>query len=204
MQAQIATLNLCLGLKNKKDLVKQLIIDNNVDICCLQETEIDNSYPTNILSFSGYNYESEENSIKGRTGIYIKNNISYKRRKDLEGVDSHLVIVDIVCMNKYRIINIYRSFNPQNGKSAKENFCYQLSLIKMASNLNTVILGDFNLDCNKQFDIDYAHRLLFAEFEAYLSDLNLIQMVQFDTWSHHVGNNFKSSLLDHIYNTTFW
>ena len=199
MQAKIATLNLCLGLKNKKDVVKRLLVDNNIDICCLQETEIDILYPINILSFSGYNYESEVNSIKARTGIYIKNNVSYKRRNDLEGVDSHMIIVDIICMNRYRIINIYRSFNPQNGKSAKENFCYQLSLIKRAFNQNTVILGDFNLDCNKQFDIDYTHRLLFAEFDAHLSDLNLIQMVEFDTWSRHVGNNFKSSLLDHIY-----
>ena len=60
MQAKVAVLNLCLGLKNKTDLVKQLILDNNVDICCQQETEIEISYPTKILSFSGYNYKSEK------------------------------------------------------------------------------------------------------------------------------------------------
>ena len=135
MQAKIATLNLCLGLKNKKDVVKRLLVDNNIDICCLQETEIDILYPINILSFSGYNYESEVNSIKARTGIYIKNNVSYKRRNDLEGVDSHMIIVDIICMNRYRIINIYRSCNPQNGKSAKENFCYQLSVTRSLSTM---------------------------------------------------------------------
>ena len=96
MELKIATLNLCLGLRTKKEEVKKLILENQVDICCLQETDIEQSFPLNILSFSGYNYEGESNTKKARAGTYIRDNLSYFRRSDLEGVDSHLVIVDLL------------------------------------------------------------------------------------------------------------
>ena len=40
MAIKIATLNLCLGLKNKKLLVKKLLEENDIDILCMQETEV--------------------------------------------------------------------------------------------------------------------------------------------------------------------
>ena len=52
---KIATLNLCLGLKNKKEAVKKLIVDNEIEILCLQETEIPVSYPIGLLTFKGFN-----------------------------------------------------------------------------------------------------------------------------------------------------
>ena len=39
-QLKVATLNLCLGLKNKKDLVKELLMSNEIDILAMQEIEI--------------------------------------------------------------------------------------------------------------------------------------------------------------------
>ena len=68
---KIATLNLCLGLKNKKDAVKKLIVDNEIEILCLQETEIPVSYPVDLLTFKGFNYENENNQFKSRCGIFI-------------------------------------------------------------------------------------------------------------------------------------
>ena len=66
MTCKIGTLNLCLGLKNKIESIKRIIKDNEIDICCLQETEIEHDFPVNILSFKGYNYESEINNQKSR------------------------------------------------------------------------------------------------------------------------------------------
>ena len=45
---KVATLNLCLGLKNKKDLVKSLLIENDIDVLCMQETEIESGLDENI------------------------------------------------------------------------------------------------------------------------------------------------------------
>ena len=199
MPIKIATLNLCLGLKNKKDLIRELISENKIDILCAQEIEVHNDVPRKILSIKGFSFEVESNSKKARVGLYIKNNISYKRREDLEGKDLHLLIIDVNGSQKCRIINIYRSFNPMNGNSPRNNFIQQLVKIKSAFVPNTILLGDFNLDYSKQYDVNYAHRLLFGDLETYMSDFNLIQLIEFDTWSRMIGNNYKSSILDHIY-----
>ena len=113
---KIATLNLCLGIKNKKESVKRLLLENKIDILCLQETEIIPDFPIKLLTFRGYNYESESNSTKSRCGMYVANNISYVRRNDLEIINSHVIIIDINDKNKTRIINVYRPFNPINTK----------------------------------------------------------------------------------------
>ena len=93
---RIASLNLCLGLRNKKDAVKKLIIDNDIKMLCLQEAEVTLNFPINLLTFKGFNYESETNFIKSRCGIYVSNNISYLRCNYLEVVTIHLVISDII------------------------------------------------------------------------------------------------------------
>ena len=64
---------------------------------------------------------------------------------------------------------------------------------------NAVILGDLNLDYNKRFDMSYQRKDYFELFEDYLGELNLLQLVTFDTWSRMVGLTLRSSLLDHIY-----
>ena len=76
--------------------------------------------------------------------------------KNLEGHNSHMVIIDLEneAECKKRIINIYRSFNP-NGETAKELFTRQLNLISQAFNRNTLLMGDLNLDHRKRFDVDY-------------------------------------------------
>ena len=84
MTTKIGTLNLCLGLKNKKDLVKQIIIENNIDILCMQETEIEINLDHNLMGFPGYNYESEINKTKSRVGTLIKSNLDIVRPSDLE------------------------------------------------------------------------------------------------------------------------
>jgi hypothetical protein len=138
MQIKIGTLNLCLGLTNKKDLVKKIIIDEKIDILCLQETEIEINFD-NLMSFSGFFYESEINNIPSRVGCYVNSDLSYMRRLDLEGFNSHLLILDIMGPTSLHIINIYRCFKPQNNISAMKFFKYQMDLIHSAYNDNTCV-----------------------------------------------------------------
>ena len=49
--------NLCLGLKNKKELIKNLLSDNDIDILALQETELECNFDCKLLSIPGYNTE---------------------------------------------------------------------------------------------------------------------------------------------------
>ena len=83
-ETRIGTLNLCLGLRNKKEEVRRMIQDNNIDILCMQETEIPKDFPIQMLTFKGYQFENENNNTKSRCGMYISNDISYVRRNDLE------------------------------------------------------------------------------------------------------------------------
>ena len=92
---KIATLNLCLGLKNKKESVKGLILENEIEILCLQETEIEPGYSTELLAFKGYSFENELNNNKSRCGIYVSNKISYVRRSDIEIENLHVMIIDL-------------------------------------------------------------------------------------------------------------
>ena len=192
-----ATLNLCLGLKNKKDLIKQIIIENKIDIMCLQETEIENNFDHNLLSFPGYNYESELNDIKSRVGTYVRKGLDYVRRTDLEGTNSHLVVIDLKT-NK-RIINLYRSFNPPNNLSPRTFFNKQLSLLRLAINKNTILMGDFNLDWAKKELATYPFKSYFEDLDSLLVAVNFTQLVNFPTWSRVVNNVRRESIIDHIY-----
>ena len=47
-------LNLCNGLQQKKNLVKELITHEQIDILCMQETQINYNIDHSLLSFPGY------------------------------------------------------------------------------------------------------------------------------------------------------
>ena len=137
--------------------------------------------------------EIEQFSEKGRCAIIIKNTINYLRRKDLEKLDSSVVIIDIDATKKYRIINIYRSFTPPNGKTQKQAFIDQLAIIKnateTANNFNIVVLGDFNLDELKRNGANYPFKDYYTELDNCFDPLNLIQMINFPTWQRTVNNS---------------
>ena len=107
MPINIATINLCLGLKNKKLLLKQMLEDNLIDVLCMQETEILKDIDHNELKISDYNLELENNSIKSRVGFFVSKTIDYVRRLDLEGCDSNLIIIDLEGELNIRLINVY-------------------------------------------------------------------------------------------------
>ena len=70
-----------------------------------------------IKSFKGYSLLVESKDVKSRAGVYVKNGINYVRRIDLEQRNRGMLIIDINMKHKYRLINVYRSFNPPGGVS---------------------------------------------------------------------------------------
>ena len=49
---KLASWNLCLGLTNKKDYVTEIIKRNEIEVCCMQETEVKVDYNNFTLVFS--------------------------------------------------------------------------------------------------------------------------------------------------------
>ena len=60
-------------------------------------------------------------------------------------------------------------------------------------------MGDFNLDGGENLRSDYSNRLLLNTLRDFATDLNLIQVVDFNTWSRTINGILKESMLDHVY-----
>jgi hypothetical protein len=196
---RIATWNLCLGLINKKDKVLRELNNNSINICCLQETELDENFPVISLNSNEYFFEPELNANKKRVGFYINKQISYIRRTNLEDKDSHLLIIDMNTSSTIRIIGLYQTFRSPDGSKPIDFFLKQINIIKRNFTSRTVLLGDFNLDARMQYRLDYSHKHIFVCLGELLGELNLHQMVDFPTWSCIINDIKKESILDHIY-----
>ena len=72
--------------------------------------------------------------------------VKYKRRRDLEKKNHHILIVDVIAESITRIICLYRSFRPLGGVIPSDLFLAQLDVVKNAICTNSFLLGDFNLD----------------------------------------------------------
>ena len=196
---KIATWNVCLGIANKKDMVTTMLHQNNISICCLQEIEVINNFPVSLLNCNNYVIEIELANEKRRTGIYLRKDVSYTRRHDLEISDCHIVIVDIIADKKIRIINMYRSFHPPGGVPVGDFFKKQLQIVKNAICDNCIVMGDFNLDDGPDLRPDYSNKIMLDSLKLFANELNLIQVVDFNTWSRTINGTKKESLLDHVY-----
>ena len=175
----IGSLNLCLGLPNKKDCVVEMLTRNNISICCLQEVEVQMNFPEKLLNCGGFTLELESNTTKKRAGIYLKKELKYVRRMDLEKENFHVVIVDVILNIKIRIINIYRSFRPPNGMTPDVFFAEQLCIVKNALCTSCYIMGDFNLDARMNHRMDYTRKVPLKLLNDFALENNLIQMVNY-------------------------
>jgi hypothetical protein len=75
----------------------------------------------------------------------------------------------------------------------------QIDLISIASNNEIILVGDINLDWNRKGDLNYYFKNYYNYMEERLEEHNLIQMVNFLTWSRVVNNVIKESTIDHGY-----
>ena len=174
---RFATWNLCLGLSNKKDIVTSYLQMNNVDVCCLQETEVPNNFPEHVLSTGGYNLELELNDSKKRAGIYIRSNIKYKRREDLEIKNYHIVIIDLLYIPVIRVICHYRSFRPPGMLSPDLFFSNQLAILKDSLVDNYFLMGDFNLDASMSVRPDYNYKIPMKNLSEFALEYNDFKQV---------------------------
>ena len=180
-----------------------MITHKGIDICLLQEVEIEAKFDKQLLTHKNFKIEVETNTIKARTAILIKDNIDYVRRSDLEKEDFGITIIDIKTPQIYRLVNLYRSFTPQNGFTPLNFFETQLQIIKAASaNLygaQLIVSGDFNLDDSERFSNDYRGKLFFEKLNSIMDDIPLIQIINEPTWQRIVNNNLRESTIDHVY-----
>ena len=106
---------------------------------------------------SGYNFEKRNRSVGkgGGVAIYIKDNINYIRRTDLENNKLENIVIEII-INKSKNVLITTYYRPPNTSkylttNYNEHFEESLSLYCSESK-EIILLGDLNVDYLKPRD----------------------------------------------------
>ena len=79
---RVYTWNVCLGVRYKLRQVEEVMRKNEIDIMCIQETEITDHEDHSQIEINGYTSEIEKSIGKRRSMIYIKNTIQYERHTE--------------------------------------------------------------------------------------------------------------------------
>ena len=137
------------SIMNKLDHLKILMSKNPFDIICLNETFCDDSIADNEISLPDYSIERKDrNRHGGGVAMYIRNNLTFVRRIDLETDDVECIWVEIKCKHRQPVLmsSIYRP------PSRSVEFIGKLSdIIDRASSecKEIIVTGDFNFDVSE-------------------------------------------------------
>ena len=126
--------NFC-GLASKKNILEDFILEKNIKIFGATETLLQNATPTSLIDISRYTSERNNRSSKGGgVGVYIKENIEYIRRNDLNDENVEAVWIEILQNNlKSCVLGVlYRP--PVSSKHPSKNF--ESSFMKIIDQVN--------------------------------------------------------------------
>ena len=196
----IGTWNLCNGLLNKVNYVSCLLKEKQIDVLYLQETEISVNTDLTLLQIENYGLELSISSSKSRIAVYVKNNIQYRRHKEI--IDTNVIMLTMDGNYEIKqLCGIYRPFKLMQAVNHYEAFKVQLKQITdfISDEKKCVLLGDFNLDYEKVFTQNYIYRRLYDELIETSNAFNLQQIVTEVTWSRLYNGVIRSSILDHVY-----
>ena len=106
------------SIRYKFDQLKFLVQDHN-DILILQETKIDQSFPSSKFLIDGYNppFRRDRNSMGGGILVYIKENIPAKVLKITESIEG--IFIEMRFKNDKWLL--FCTYNP-NGQNSKQFF----------------------------------------------------------------------------------
>ena len=138
------------------DLVNFLaLLNTKFDVICITETRLSHKNPiTTNIELSGYNIEqTPTESSAGGTLIYISQNLSYKRRTDLQiccSKELESVFIEVMVPNKqsYILGTIYKHPSMKHFKFNNE-YMEELLRVITHENKNCILTGDFNLNLLK-------------------------------------------------------
>ena len=179
------------GLFTKRDIIADFLNQNNVNIFGITETLLTTTLLSSFVFVDGYNFERLDRKGKGGgTAVYIKENINYTRREDLENDNVEGIWLEVyVKHSKSFIVGIiYRP--PSSSKHISKNFDKTfLNTIKKINRekKETLILGDFN--CN------YLDNKDCTNFKEQLSLNGLVQLIKEATRTTNISQTLIDLLL---------
>ena len=110
-QIKICTWNVCLGILHKIHLVKEFVLENNIDILCIQEAEVKTEDNMELFRIHGYSLEIEKTSevYTKRSVMYIKDGINYQRLTANEKENAHVICIRLFGCN-LNLASIYQTY----------------------------------------------------------------------------------------------
>ena len=118
-----------------------------VDILCIEETEIDPSFPDSQFQIDGYQFppfREDRNKHGGGKIVYARNSTITKRIKQFKGFGATICLEFTLSKKKCCVLFVYRP--PQNNKAS---FFNEIS-ITLNQKANTygkfIIMGHLNID----------------------------------------------------------
>ena len=182
-------------LLNKLDQLKLFLVNDSpsLDVYCLSETFLTETINDTYLCIDGYTFVRKDRLYKRGGGLimYVRDGISYKRRKDLEGPIETLCIEIKYSNRSILLTSVYRP--PNNDSDSIQHWLYNMeeSMYKIYSeNKPTILMGDININIMS----DKKDKLQ----ESWISLTTNIQLNQIIKEPTRVTNT-SETLIDHIY-----
>ena len=105
------------GLKGKLQLLSLFILKHSIKMFDVSETFMNDSIPSSSVNITGYNFERKDRESAGEgVGFFVKNNIVYRRRNDLETQDIELLCLEIMSQNFKSMITCVLYRPPNSSK----------------------------------------------------------------------------------------
>ena len=141
----IASLNVN-SLPVHKDEVETLLKDQGIHILALNETKIDDNYPSDLLQLDGYRFvRYDRNRDGGGVGFYISNTVVADVRDDLPSFSLEVRCIEVkpVKAKSFFVVTWYR---PPSDHADTFDRLDQFFRVLDAEDKEMIMLGDTN--CN--------------------------------------------------------
>ena len=156
MNIRVASWNICLGVSNKLNYIKNLLCTENIDVLFIQESEIQNQTNRSFYDIDNYKLEISEtiNSGKARMCCYIKKDITYIVNKTNNSIELISLKIGNLTLNGY-----YRPFKTPHHSNKLEYIQESVeALVMIPKNKYEILIGDFNLDTNHKNNPNYRNK----------------------------------------------
>lgn len=199
MNYRILSLNTCLGVFNKIDLLEQWKNDLKPDLIFLQECEI-SKYNLPHVKLTKFNLFVNQEQTKARSCLFVNSRILNDVKVKISNTTETIIANTPNC----QIVGLYRPFKLNHHNNHANYIEDVISLLERELDFNkkVLIVGDINLDFNKVTCQNYAHRKIYDTWLSFIDRNGLTQNINIPTWSRIIRNTKKESILDHCYSNT--
>ena len=144
-------------LSNFTNLQKFIHDNKSIDIFAVTETHINDNSEEKLFIITNYSFIAKSRSTGkgGGVGIYVKNNLEFERRTDLEGKTCECIWIEIFIKHSKSLLIACYYRPPNSSKHLSKNFTIEFNeslITAQKEQKEVIILGDFNVNYMSEGD----------------------------------------------------